>query len=307
MKSKIPFRKMFWRQRYLYLMLLPAIIYVIVFSYLPMAGIVLAFKKFNYQLGIFGSKWVNFQNFRFLFMSDKLWPLTRNTLLYNLAFIVLGMFLEVTFAIAISELTKKYFKKLFQSLMFLPYFVSWVVVAAIMAALFSKEAGLVNNILSALGMNKIDVYASAKPWPFLLVMFRLWKNTGYGSIVYLATVTGIDPEMYDAASIDGANIWKRIRYITIPHLIPTMAIMFMLAVGQIFRGDFGLFYQLIGHNALIREYADILDLFVFRALQSTSDIGQASAAGLYQSVLCFVTISVVNFIIRKVRPDYALY
>ncbi|MDR1766788.1 MAG: ABC transporter permease subunit [Lachnospiraceae bacterium] len=296
-----------WRNRYLYLMLLPAVVYVVIFSYIPMGGIILAFKNLNYVKGFLGSPWVGMQNFKFLFMSNKLWFLTRNTILYNLAFIAVGMFLEVGFAIIISELGRKMFKKVFQSLMFLPYFISWVVVTAIVQALFSYEFGLVNNILAAIGLNRVNIYASAGIWPYLLVMFRAWKNTGYGSVVYLATVTGIDQQMYDAASIDGASIWQRIRYITIPCLVPTMVIMFMLALGQVFRGDFGLFYQLVKDNAMILPTTDILDLFIYRALSATSNIGQASAAGFYQSVLCFITISTVNFIIRKTQPDYALY
>ncbi|MDR1914309.1 MAG: ABC transporter permease subunit [Clostridiales bacterium] len=288
-------------------MLLPAIIYVLIFSYLPMSGIIIAFKNYNYVKGIFGSPWVGLKNFRFLFMSNKLLFLTRNTLLYNLAFITVGMVLEVGFAIIINEITRRKFKRIFQSFMFLPFFISWVVVAAIVQALFSFEYGMVNSTISSLGGERINLYANAGFWPYLLVMLRAWKTAGYGTVVYLATITGIDPELHEAASIDGANLIQRIRHITIPSLIPTMIIMFLLALGQIFRGDFGLFYQLIGNNALLLEKADILDLFIYRALASTSDLGMASAAGLYQSVLCFITIMTVNGIIRKVQPDYSLF
>jgi putative aldouronate transport system permease protein len=288
-------------------MLLPAAAYVIVFSYLPMSGIVIAFKNFNYVKGIFGSDWVGLSNFRFLFMSNKLWFLTRNTLLYNLAFITVGMFFEVGFAIIINELTSKKFKRLFQSFMFLPFFISWVVVAAIVQAVFSFEYGMLNGIISSLGGERINLYANASPWPYLLVAFRSWKTIGYGSVVYLATITGIDPELHEAAAIDGAGLVQRIRHITLPCLVPTMIIMFLLALGQVFRGDFGLFYQLIGNNALLLPKADILDLFIYRALASTSDLGMASAAGLYQSVLCFITIMTVNAIIKKIQPDYSLF
>ncbi|MDR1531610.1 MAG: ABC transporter permease subunit [Clostridiales bacterium] len=296
-----------WNNRYLWLMLLPAAAYVIVFSYLPMSGIVIAFKNFNYVKGIFGSDWVGLSNFRFLFMSNKLWFLTRNTLLYNLAFITVGMFFEVGFAIIINELTSKKFKRLFQSFMFLPFFISWVVVAAIVQAVFSFEYGMLNGIISSLGGERINLYANASPWPYLLVAFRSWKTIGYGSVVYLATITGIDPELHEAAAIDGAGLVQRIRHITLPCLVPTMIIMFLLALGQVFRGDFGLFYQLIGNNALLLPKADILDLFIYRALASTSDLGMASAAGLYQSVLCFITIMTVNAIIKKIQPDYSLF
>jgi putative aldouronate transport system permease protein len=272
-----------------------------------MSGIIIAFKNYNYVKGIFGSPWVGLKNFRFLFMSNKLLFLTRNTLLYNLAFITVGMVLEVGFAIIINEITRRKFKRIFQSFMFLPFFISWVVVAAIVQALFSFEYGMVNSTISSLGGERINLYANAGFWPYLLVMLRAWKTAGYGTVVYLATITGIDPELHEAASIDGANLIQRIRHITIPSLIPTMIIMFLLALGQIFRGDFGLFYQLIGNNALLLEKADILDLFIYRALASTSDLGMASAAGLYQSVLCFITIMTVNGIIRKVQPDYSLF
>ncbi|MDR2648800.1 MAG: ABC transporter permease subunit [Clostridiales bacterium] len=300
-------RRDFMRNKLLYLMLIPATAYVLVFSYIPMGGLVIAFKNYNYQAGIWGSAWVGFQNFRFLFLSNKLWFLTRNTLLYNLTFITIGMLLEVSFAIMINELGSKYFKKFFQSFMFLPYFISWVVVAAILQVVFGYEVGLLNNFIEAMGGERFNIYSSAKYWPFLLVLFRVWKSTGYGSIIYLATITGIDQELFDAASIDGANIWQKTRYITFPCLTQTMIIMFLLALGQAFRGDFGMFFQLIGSNAQVLETTDILDLFIYRALASTADIGMASAAGLYQSVLCFVTIMVVNGVIKKTRPDYSLF
>ncbi len=296
-----------WNNRYLYLMLIPALVYVIVFFYLPMGGIVIAFKRFNYIQGIFGSDWVGFKNFKFLFMSNKLWFLTRNTLLYNLAFIGFGMFCEVTLAIFINEITRRKFKRLFQSFIFLPYFISWVVVAGIVQALLGYEYGIVNGLLESLGVGRVNIYANADLWPPLIVFIRLWKITGYGSIVYMASITGIDPELYEAASIDGANLWQRIRHITLPGLLPTMIIMFLLALGQVFRGDFGLFYQMVGNNAALLPKTDILDLFIYRALASTSDIGMASAAGVYQSVLCFITIMTVNGIIKKLQPEYSLF
>ncbi len=298
-----------YENKLLLLMLAPALIYIILCSYVPMTGIVLAFKSFNYTKGIWGSPWCGTSNFKFLIISNKLWPLTRNTLLYNLAFIVINNILEVAFAIIINELSGKIFKKTFQSLMFLPYFISWVVVAAIVQAVFGYEYGFVNNILEAIGAGRINLYAveNTKFWPFLLVFFKAWKDIGYGSVVYLASVTGIDTDIYEAAEIDGANIWKRIRYITIPCLLPTMIIMLLMAVGQIFRGDFGLFYQLIGNNGQLLEVGDVLDLFIYRSMSKNNDIGMSSAAGLYQSVLCFITIICVNGIIRKADPDYSLF
>jgi len=288
-------------------MLIPAIVYIVVFSYLPMAGIVIAFKKFNYVKGIFGSDWVGLNNFKFLFSSNKLWFLTRNTLLYNLAFIFLGIFVQVAFAVMINEVRIRRYKRVFQSFIFLPYFISWVVVAAMVQATLGYEYGMVNRLLEALGMQRLNLYESANPWPVLLVLIYLWQSTGYGSIVYMASITGISQELYEAASIDGANLWQRIRHVTLPGLKPTIIIMFLLALGQVFRGDFGLFYQMVGNNALLLPKTDILDLYVYRALASTSDLGMASAAGFYQSLLCFITIMTVNGIIKKVQPEYSLF
>ena len=296
------FLKRAWDCKILLAMLLPALTYVIIFSYIPMTGIVLAFKKYNYVDGIYG-----FDNFKFLIVSNKLGPLTRNTLLYNIVFIFLGMLMAVAFAIMINELTNKVFKKIFQSFMFLPYFISWVVVQAIFQAIFGFEYGIFNHIIEFFGAERINFYASPDGWPVLLVFFKMWKMVGYDCIVYLAAVAGIDQGMYEAASIDGANIWQRIRHITLPSLIPTMVIMGLLAVGQIFRGDFGLFYQLVGNNAVILKAADILDTFIYRSLMQTNDYGMSSAAGLYQSCLCFITILIVNKIVKIIEPDYTLF
>ena len=288
-------------------MLLPAVVYVITFSYIPMGGIIVAFKRFSFTKGFLGSPWCGLENFRFLFISDKLWPLMRNTLLYNIAFITVGIILEVGFAIIVNELGSKWFKKVFQSFMFLPFFISWVVVLAIVDAIFGYDSGIINNLLQSLGMERFNVYVNAAPWPFLLVFFKAWKQTGYGSIVYLAAITGMDQEIVDAAEIDGANIWQRIRYITIPSLKPTIIIMTLLAIGNIFRGDFGMFYQLIGNNSVLLEVGDILDLYIYRAMVSSSNLGMASAAGFYQSILCFFTILAANWMVRKYDPEYSLF
>lgn len=288
-------------------MLLPAVVYVITFSYIPMGGIIVAFKRFSFTKGFLGSPWCGLENFRFLFISDKLWPLMRNTLLYNIAFITVGIILEVGFAIIVNELGSKWFKKVFQSFMFLPFFISWVVVLAIVDAIFGYDSGIINNLLQSLGMERFNVYVNAAPWPFLLVFFKAWKQTGYGSIVYLAAITGMDQEIVDAAEIDGANIWQRIRYITIPSLKPTIIIMTLLAVGNIFRGDFGMFYQLIGNNSVLLEVGDILDLYIYRAMVSSSNLGMASAAGFYQSILCFFTILAANWMVRKYDSEYSLF
>ena len=288
-------------------MLLPAIVYVILFSYIPMFGIVLAFKDYNYVDGIFGSPWNGLQNFEYLFLSDKLWPLTRNTLLYNAAFILLGVIFQVFFAILLSELSGKWFKKVTQTMMFMPYFISWVVAVAIVQCIFGFESGIFNNFLEMIGLERINIYSSTGVWPFLLTGFKIWKETGYGTIVYMAAITGIDTSLYEAADVDGATYIQKVWNITLPAIKPTIIIMTLLAIGQIFRGDFGLFYQLVGSNAAVLEVADVIDLFVYRSLLTSGDIGMSSAAGLYQSVLCFVTIVFCNWIIKKIDPEYVLF
>ena len=295
------------KKKSLFLMLLPAILYAVIFYYLPIFGIVLAFKDFNYADGILGSPWANFDNFKFLIASRKLWSLTRNTFLYNCAFITIEVTLQVTFAIMLSDIAKMRFKKLTQSFMFLPYFISWVVVAAIVQGLLGYETGVINNVLGTFNIERINIYSDKNIWPFLLIILRAWKNVGYGSIIYLASIASIAPSMYEAADIDGASHLQKIFRITLPTIKPTIIIMVLLAIGQIFRGDFGLFYQLVGNNAQILEVADIIDLFVYRTLITSGDIGMSAAAGLYQSVLCFTTIMIANGIIRKVDSDYSLF
>ncbi len=288
-------------------MLLPAVIYVLIFSYIPMTGIVLAFKKYNYAGGIYGSPWNGLANFKALAISGKLGLVTRNTLLYNIAFIALGVVFEMGSAILLNELRNKYFKKMSQSLMFLPYFISWVVAGAIMYNIFNYERGVFNHVLNLFGAAPFDLYNSPKTWPYILVFLKLWKQTGYGSVVYLAAITGLDQEMFEAASIDGANAWQKIRYLTIPSLRATMMTLVLLAIGNIFRGDFGLFYQTVKSNAILEPMTDVIDTYVFRLLIDTGNIGVSAAAGLFQSVLCFVTITVCNKLVKMVNPDYALY
>ena len=246
-----------------------------------MTGIVLAFKNYQYAGGIYGSPWTGLDNFKALLVAGKLGQVTRNTLLYNIAFLVLGVIFEMGSAILLNELFGKWFKKIAQSFMFLPYFISWVVAGAIMYNIFNYERGVFNHVLN--------------------------KQTGYGSVVYLAAITGLDQEMFEASAIDGANAWQKIRYITIPSLIPTMMILVLMGIGNIFRGDFGLFYQTVKSSALLQPVTDVIDTYVFRLLINNSDIGVSAAAGLYQSVLCFVTITICNKLVKKVEPDYALY
>ncbi|WP_338541490.1 ABC transporter permease [Paenibacillus tundrae] len=295
------------KYRTLLLMLLPAVLFFIVFAYIPMAGIVLAFKQFTYEGGIFGSPWNGLDNFRFFFESGQAWQVTRNTALYNIAFIVVNNLLQITMAILLFEVAHKWSRKLFQTMLFLPYFISWVVVGAIAYNLFSYDFGLINVILNTFGMEPIDIYNTAAYWPYILVIVSAWKAVGYGSIMYLAAITSIDTEMYEAAEIDGANVFQRIFRITIPNLIPTVIILVLLSIGNIFRGDFGMFYNMVGNNGLLFSNTDVIDTFVFRSLTSSNDIGMSSAAGFYQSILGFATILIANYVVRRYDKDRALF
>ncbi|EXX90404.1 sugar ABC transporter permease [Paenibacillus darwinianus] len=301
----------FWRDvvkhRTLLLMLAPAVLYFILFAYVPMAGIVLAFKQFNYAGGIFGSPWNGLDNFRFFFESGDAWRVTRNTALYNIAFIVVNNVLQIAAAILLFEVAGKWFRKITQTVLFLPYFISWVVVGAIAYNLFNYDVGTVNVLLKATGMEPVDIYNTAAYWPVILVIVSAWKAVGYGTIMYLAAITGIDTEMYEAAEIDGANVFQRILNITIPNLYPTVIILVLLAIGNIFRGDFGLFYNMVGNNGLLFSSTDVIDTFVFRSLTTSNEIGMSAAAGFYQSVLGFATIMLANWAVRKYDKDRALF
>ncbi len=305
-KGKYGFGRQIRKNRTLIAMLLPALLYVVVFSYIPMFGVTIAFKDYNYNDGVLRSPWCGLQNFEYLKISGKLLDLTKNTLLYNLAFIVFGILFEVGFALMLSEITGRVFKKVSQAFLFLPYFISWVVVSTVMLNIFGQN-GVLSNILSHFGIEDFSIYHQVRQWPLVMVAVRLWKQTGYGTVVYLAAIAGLSQEMFEAAAIDGANIWQKIRFVTIPSLKPTIFIMFLLSVGNIFRGDFGMFYQIVGNNQLLLETSDVIDTFVYRSLITSPNIGMSAAAGFYQSVLCFVTIVSVNWIVKKIDPEYTLF
>ncbi|GAA0137667.1 sugar ABC transporter permease [Paenibacillus sp. YSY-4.3] len=295
------------KYRALLLMLTPAVLFFLLFAYIPMAGIVLAFKQFNYQGGIFGSPWNGLENFRFFLESGDAWRVTRNTALYNIAFIIINNLLQIVTAILLFEVAGKWFRKVTQTVLFLPYFISWVVVGAIAYNLFNYDVGTLNVMLKTIGLGPIDIYNTAAYWPLILIVVSAWKALGYGSIMYLAAITGIDTEMYEAAEIDGANIFQRIFKITIPNLMPTIIILFLLAIGNIFRGDFGMFYNMVGNNGLLFSSTDVIDTYVFRSLTTSNEIGMSAAAGFYQSILGFATIMFANYAVRKYDKDRALF
>ena len=293
--------------RILLIMLLPAVIYYIVFSYVPMVGAIVAFKTYEYSKGIFGSNWVGLKNFKYLFSSGKAWMLTKNTFTYNLSFIIVSLVTQVICAIFISEFKYKVVKKTFQSVMFLPYFVSWVVVGLISYNLLNYDYGIANQIITTIGGKKINFYTTPNTWRVILVIFNTWKSVGYGSVIYIATISGISTEIYEAAEIDGADIWQRTLFITLPNMKASIITVLLLDVSKIFRGNFQLFYNLVGNNGMLFNSTDVIDTFVFRALINSNELGMSSAAGLFQSVLCFVFIIIVNAIVKKVDRENALF
>lgn len=295
------------RNKILILMLLPAILYFLIFSYIPMGGTILAFKNYNFRDGIFGSPWVGLDNFKYFFISGQAWIVTRNTILYNVAFITVNTILQMGLAILISEIGGKYFKKLTQTAMFLPYFISWVVVGIIAYNMLNLENGTINSMIAKIGGEKFNFYGSTFVWPFIMIFVSAWKNVGYGTVLYLAAIMGIDTETYEAAKIDGANIFQRIFKVTIPSLIPTMIILTLLAIGNIFRGDFQMFYQIIGNNGPLFNATDVIDTFTFRSLIQSGEVGMSAASCLYQSVFCFITIMISNFLVKKYDKDYSLF
>lgn len=301
------FLKKLHHYRTLLFMLLPSAVILFIFAYLPIGGIVLAFKQYRYDLGIWGSKWVGLNNFRFFFLSGQAFRITRNTALYNIAFILVNTSLAISLAIVLNEVRKRKVKKVVQSVIFLPYFISWVIIGSIAYNIFNFENGVLNNLLQSFGQEPLNVYAMPQAWKFIIVGFNALKMVGYSMIVYLAAITGIDAGLYEAAEIDGANIFQRIRHITLPGLRPTMITLILLDVSKIFRGNLDLFYQLVGNNGRLFDTTDVIDTFVFRSLMQSSEVGMAAAAGLYQSVMCFATIMLVNMIVKKVNADYALF
>lgn len=295
------------RNRVLLLMCLPAVIFFFMFSYMPLPGIYVAFVKYNYRDGIFGSKFIGLDNFKFLATSGQLWTLTKNTILYNLAFIILGNLLAVFVAILLNEMRSKWFKKVSQTILFLPYFISQVLVGLLVFNLLNYDTGFVNGILTSLGLERWQPYSDPNVWPVLMVVIYLWQQTGYNSVVYFASIMGIDGEMMEAAKVDGANGFQRIRYIILPSLKPTIVILLLFALGGIVKGNFGLFYNIVGSNPILYPTTDIIETYVYRATVQSFNFSTASAVGFYQSVVGFVIVMTVNFIVKKIEPDYSLF
>lgn len=306
--SRASFWKKLRKHHILLLMTVPGILYFLINNYLPMFGIIIAFKDLNYALGILGSDWVGFKNFEFLFRTDRAYLITRNTVLYNALFILINVILGVGVSILLNELKKKLMSRFYQSIILLPYLLSAVIVSYLAFSFLSVEYGFINKlILEPLGMNAITWYSEPKYWPYILTIVNVWKSVGYFSIIYLAAIVGIDTEYYEAATLDGASKWQQVRSITVPLLMPVIMILTLLQVGKIFNADFGLFYQVPMNSGALISTTDVIDTYVYRALLQMGDVGMASAAGLYQSVLGFLVIFGVNYIVRKINSDHALF
>jgi len=292
----------------LYVMMLPGLIYLLVNNYIPMFGLLIAFKNVNFTKGILQSDWIGFKNFEFLFKSADAFIITRNTILYNVSFIIINTIVAVAIAILLNEIKNKLILSLYQSLILLPYLISMVVVSYLVYAFLSTDAGLLNKtILPALGLKEIMWYTEPKVWPIILTLVSNWKGVGFLSVIYFSSIVGISGEYYEAAKIDGATKWQQIKLITIPLIKPTIIIMTMLAIGRIFYSDFGLFYQVPLNSGALYSTTNVIDTYVFRGLLQLGNIGMSSAAGMYQSVVGFVLIILSNYAVRKFSSDDALF
>ncbi len=293
--------------KFLLLMLVPGILFFVVFAYLPMIGIVIAFQDFSAAKGILGSKFVGFENFRFFLGSPDSFRVTFNTLFLNVLFILSSMVVSILIALMLSEVNNKWFKKGTQSLVILPHFISWAVIGLLAEAFLSSDTGFINRTLQSMGLEQISFYKDAAIWPGILTFLNIWQGAGFGSIVYLAAITGIDQEIYEAARIDGSTKLQSIWYITLPLLRSTAVLLLIMSVGKIFNGNFGMIYALVGGNTLLYPTTDIIDTYVYRQLMELGDLGMSSAVGLYQSVLGFIMVNIANWVTRKLSPDSAIF
>ena len=292
----------------------PVAIWLLLLRYVPMGGIVLAFKDYkinprnpSFISNLINSQWVGLKNFKFLFKTNDALVMFRNTLAYNIVFIIMGVIIPVSLAIMMNELTKKFVAKTYQTMMFFPYFLSWVVVSYFLNAFLDAQYGMLPSMQRAAGEAVTSWYTTKGPWPFIIVFANLWKNVGYTTVLYLAAITGIDATQYEAAAIDGATKWQQVRYVTLPHLRTMISILFIMNVGKIFNADFGLFYNVPMNNGALFSVTQVIDTYVYRAFMVTGDISMSSAAGLLQNVLGFVCILTANTIVKKIDSDSSLF
>lgn len=305
--TKIEKKKRIKRFLPLYAMALPGILYLLINNYLPMLGVFIAFKNVNYSIGIFKSPWVGFGNFKYLFATRDAFVITRNTLLYNIGFIIINTIAAIAVAILLNEIKSKAFSRIHQTVILLPYMVSMVIVGYLVYAGLSPDTGFVNkSILPVLGIQDISWYSEPRYWPIILLIVNLWKSVGFYCVIYLATIVGISKDYYESANLDGATKWQQITKITLPSIKPVVILMVLLSIGRIFYSDFGLFYQVPMNSGALFETTNVIDTYVYRALLKIGDIGMSSAAGLYQSLVGFVLVMLSNLIIRKISPQNAI-
>ncbi len=295
-------------------MVTPGVIWLLLLRYLPMFGIVIAFKDYKIYTkapslinNIVHSKWVGMKNFEFLFATSDSWEMIRNTIGYNALWILLGLIISVSFAIMLNELTNKFIAKVHQTLMFFPYFLSWVVASYFVLAFLDPTRGLLVHLQESWGMEVTNWYNDNEPWPVILTIANLWKNVGYSTILYLAAITGIDMSQYEAASMDGATKWQQIRYVTIPHLKPMIIILFIMNIGKIFNADFGLFWNVPMNSGPLFPSTQVIDTYVYRALMATNNVGMSTAAGLLQNIVGFICLMTANTVVRRIDEDSSLF
>jgi len=292
----------------LFIMMAPGLIYLLINNYLPMFGLVIAFKDINYAKGIFASDWIGFKNFEYLFSTKDAFVITRNTILYNGVFIILNTVFAIGVAIMLNEIKNKLAKGFYQSVILLPFLISMVIVSYLGFAFLSQDVGYLNNtLMPLLGLDEISWYNEAKYWPYILTFINLWKGIGFLCVIYLAAIIGIDQEYYEAATLDGASKWQQIIHITIPSIMPVIIMMTLLAIGKIFYSDFGLFYQVPMNSGAIYDTTNVIDTYVYRGLMQLGDIGMSAAAGLYQSIVGFILVVISNYIVRRKSKENALF
>ncbi|WP_244280692.1 ABC transporter permease [Paenibacillus jilunlii] len=290
-----------------YLLVLPAMAYTFIFGYMTYPYMLIAFQRFNYSKGIFHSEWIGLKNFEFFFRSNKAFTVTFNTIYLNLLFIIFGTLTALAISLILNELRKRLFVKISQSMMLFPHFISWIVISYVLYAFFSMDMGIVNKMLNQFGIAPVNWYTEQQAWPAILTIMHVWKGAGMSAVIYLATITGIDETLYEAAEIDGASRWQMCMRITIPLMMPTVVILSLLSVGKIMYGDFGMIYALIGDNGTLYATTDIIDTYVFRSLRQIGNPSEAMAVGLFQSVVGFILVFGTNAITRKFFKDGALY
>ncbi len=311
-RKKKNFFQRLWANRVFFLMVAPGTIFLIIFFYIPVLANVVAFQNFQYTdqgfvYSVLHSPWVGFDNFKFFFQSADFWIVLRNTVGYNLTFLLLNFFFAIFFGVVMSQMRKARLLKTYQTMMLFPYFLSWAILSYFVYAFLSSDKGIINHMITAMGGSSIDFYNAPWVWPFIIIFLGVWKGIGYNSILYFATAMGIDPSYYDAAMIDGASKWQQIKNVTLPHILPIATLMLILNIGGIFRSDFGLFYLVPRNSGSLIDITQTFDTYIYRALTTTNDIGMSTAAGLMQSVVGALLIFITNWIVRRKQPESALF